>query len=366
MIATLFRRLCYWSTRSLFFICNCGKTLSADGGSSMRNTFLASTLAVSFLVSLASAQTPNGSTKVWAAPRLADGHPDLQGTWNYATLTPLERPRELAGKSFLTDAEAAEIEKQAAQGRNVDLNRETRPTARGIVNGTVETEDLANAYNEFWWDRGTKLVETRRTSLVINPEDGKIPPLTSEAKQRMAALDAVNERIAEGPEDRPPSERCIIRPNSGPPMVPAGYNNNFQIIQAPGYVVIFNEQIHDARIIPMDERPHLPSNVRQWMGDSRGHWEKETLVIETTNFNGKAPFRGSSENLHVVERFTRTAANTLLYEFTVDDPRAFTRSWTAQIPIKRTPEPMFEYACHEGNYSMESTLRAARALDKAK
>jgi len=337
----------------------------------MKNRLIASTVGLAIVIALVplalipvASQTPKGSTKGWNPPRITDGHPDLQGIWNYSTLTPMERPRDLAGKAFLSEQEAAEFEKRALQNRNVDLNRETKPTTRGLVNGTVETEDLASAYNEFWWDRGTKLVSTRRTSLVIDPPDGRIPPLTPQAQKRIAALDEANQRIAEGPEDRPLSERCIVRPNSGPPMTPTGYNNNFQLIQAPGYVVIFNEQIHDARIVPLNGQPHLPQNVRQWMGDSRGHWEGDTLVVDTTNFNGKANFRGSGENMHLVERFTRTDPGTLLYEFTVDDPQSFTQRWTGQIPMKRTQEPMYEYACHEGNYSMFTTLTGARALER--
>ena len=336
----------------------------------MKNRFLASAFVLAIVIPIVSLlSTPISGQGLkrgpWTVPRIADGHPDLQGTWNYATITPMERPRDLAGKAFYSEAEVAEFEKQAKQGRNVDLNRETRPTARGIVNGTVETEDLASAYNEFWWDRGTRVVSTRRTSLVIDPPEGRIPSLTSLAQKRLAASDELNQRIAEGPEDRPLSERCILRPNSGPPMVPTGYNNNFQLMQVPGYVVIFNEQIHDARIIPMDGRPHLPQNVQQWMGDSRGRWEKDTLVIDTTNFSGKVNFRGSGEKMHLVERFTRVAPDTLFYEFTVDDPESFARSWTGQIPMNRTSEPMYEYACHEGNYSMFTTLSGARTLEKS-
>jgi len=337
----------------------------------MKNQFLA---VIVFLVVVivtvlsvsipASAQTAKAPARVWSPPRAADGHPDLQGIWNYSTLTPIERPRELAGKSVLSEEEFAAYQKKALQNRNVDLDRETAPTARGVVNGSVETQDLANAYNEFWWDRGTQLVKTRRTSLVIDPPDGRIPALTPEAKKRMAALETASERPAQGPEDRPVSERCIVRPNSGPPMTPTGYNNNFQLVQAAGYVVIFNEQIHDARIISMDGRAHLPQNVRQWMGDSLGHWEGNTLVVDTTNFTGKANFRGSGENMHLVERFTRTDPDTLLYEFTVDDPHSFTRSWTAQIPMSKGPERIYEYACHEGNYSLFTTLSSARALEK--
>jgi hypothetical protein len=312
----------------------------------------------------AAAQAPKTPVKAWNLPRMPDGHPDLQGKWNFSTLTPLERPRELAGKEFLSEQEAAEFEKRALGTRNVDVNRESKPTARGLVNGTVETEDLANAYNEFWWDRGTKVISTRRTSLIVDPPDGRLPALTSQAQRRMAAADELNQGLAKGPEDRPLSERCILRPNSGPPMVPAGYNNNIQLMQIPGYVVIFNEQIHDARIVPTDGRPHLPQSVRQWMGDSRGRWEGDTLVVETTNFSSKTTFRGSGENLQLVERFKRTAPDTLLYEFTVNDPQSFAKTWTAQIPMQRTDEAIYEYACHEGNYSMFSTLSGARALEK--
>jgi hypothetical protein len=338
----------------------------------MEYRFLASTvllaivIAVVLMVSIpVAAQAPNASAKAWNPPRTPDGHPDLQGIWNYSTITPLERPSNLAGKAFFSPEEAAAYEKRAIQTRNVDANRETTPTARGLVNGTVETEDLASAYNEFWWDRGNRTVKTGRTSLVIDPPDGKIPALTPLAKQRLAALEEANQRLAEGPEDRPLSERCIVRPNSGPPMTPTGYNNNFQLFQVPGYVVIFNEQIHDARLIPMDGRPHLPQNVRQWMGDSRGHWEGDTLVVDTTNFTSQTNFRGSGENMHLVERFTRTDPDTLLYEFTVDDPQSFTAPWTAQIPMTKSEERIYEYACHEGNYSMFNTLSSARASEKS-
>jgi len=217
------------------------------------------------------AQAPNATAKAWTAPRTADGHPDLQGRWNYSTLTPLERPAELKGKAVFTEDEAAAYEKRAVQSANVDGNRQTTATARGLINGTQETQDLASAYNEFWWDRGTRVVGTRRTSLIVDPPDGKIPPLTPQAQKRMAALAEANQRLAEGPEDRPLSERCIVRPNTGPPMTPTGYNNNFELVQIPGYVLIFNEQIHDARIIPMDGRPHLPQNIRQWIGKPI-HW----------------------------------------------------------------------------------------------
>ena len=205
-------------------------------------------------------QTRAGEAKTSVPPRTADGRPDLQGIWSYATVTPLERPSELAGKEFLTEEEAAAFEAEQVLDRNADLNRDEligAVTDRGVVNGTTETRDLALAYNDFWWDRGTTVVGTRRTSLVIDPPDGRIPALTASAQARAAARVKRSERPTEGPEDRSLSERCILRGNAGPPMTPAGYNNNFHLLQTPGHVVIFNEQIHDARVVPMDQRRHL-------------------------------------------------------------------------------------------------------------
>ncbi|PYS20376.1 MAG: hypothetical protein DMG11_29655, partial [Acidobacteria bacterium] len=284
-----------------------------------------------------------------------DGQPDLQGIWTTATLTPLERPAELAGKEFFTEKEAAEYEKRLLdQG-----NRDRRPGSASA--------DVAGAYNEFWFERGSKVVESRRTSLVVDPPDGKIPTLTPEAQKRQAAR-AEYRRLhpADGPEDLSLNNRCILWPTAGPPMLPGAYNNNYQIVQSPGYVVIFVEMIHDARIIPLDGRPHVPQNVRLLMGDSRGHWEGNTLVVETTNFTDKTAFRGSGRNFHLIERFTRTSPDTIVYEFTANDESSFTRPWTAQIPMKKTPDPIFEYACHEGNYGMEGILRGARAEEKTK
>jgi hypothetical protein len=295
-----------------------------------------------------------GSTKNWTAPRTPDGQPDLQGIWSNATITPLERPDDLAGKTALTEKEAAEYEKEVVKRTNVDRRE-----------GIVGTEaDVARAYNNFWYDRGTKTVGTRRTSLIIDPPDGKIPQLTPEAQQRVADRDSRRVRPAEGPEDRSLSERCILWQTAGPPMLPSGYNNNYQIVQSRDYVTIFNEMIHDTRIIPLDGRPHLPQNVRLWMGDPRGHWEGDTLVIDTTNFTEKTAFRGASEKMHLVERFTRVDAETLLYSFTVDDPSAFAKPWTAELTSTRAAGPIFEYACHEGNYGMTGLLRGARADEK--
>jgi hypothetical protein len=296
----------------------------------------------------------SAQTRTWNAPKTADGQPDLQGTWTNATITPLERPADLAGKEFLTSQEAAEYEKRIAQTNNAD-RRDLPPEG-----------DVGLAYNDFWYNRGTKIVGTRRTSLIVDPPDGKVPPLTSAAQQKQAELRAAAVgHASDGPESRALTERCLLWPTAGPPMLPSFYNNNYQIVQSPGYVTILVEMIHDARVIPLDGRPHVSANVRQWMGDSRGHWEGNTLVVDTTNFNDKTRFRGADEKMHLVERFTRVDADTIRYEFTVDDPTAFTKSWTAQLPMKKTESPVYEYACHEGNYAMAGMLAGARAEEKA-
>jgi hypothetical protein len=278
---------------------------------------------------------------------------DLEGIWSNATVTQLERPADLAGKATFTPEEAAAYEKRVVERSNVDHRT-----------GNAET-DVASAYNQFWYDRGTKAVGTRHTSLIVDPVDGRLPPLTPEAQKRVQDTRAwAQEHATDGPEGRSLGERCILWNTAGPPMLPGPYNNNFQIFETRDQVVILNEMIHDARVIPLDGRPHLASNIRQLMGDSRGHWEGNTLVVDTTNFSGKFSVRGSDENLHLTERFTRVSPDTLLYEFTVDDPTAFTRPWTAQIPVTRTKGPIFEYACHEGNYAMTDILAGARAAEK--
>ena len=331
----------------------------------MNHRHLAPLLTVIALVSL-SAVPAAGQTQTGAAdtPRTPAGRPDLGGVWDFRTVTPLERPTELADKAFFTDEEAAAFASQRVQASNVDLNRATTVTARKVVNGTPETVDLAAAYNNFWYDRGTTVVVTGRTSLVIDPPDGRIPARTPAAQARAAARVVLGQRITEGPEDRSLGERCIVRPNAGPPMTPAGYNNNVQLFQTPDHVVVFTEQIHDARIIPTDGRPHLPQHLRQWMGDSRGHWEGDTLIVETTHFTDEKYFQGAGEGMHLIERFTRVDADTLDYEFTVSDPESFAKPWTAQIPMRKSLDPLYEYACHEGNYGMEGTLSGARAIEK--
>jgi hypothetical protein len=294
------------------------------------------------------------NAKPWAVPRTADGHPDFQGTWTTSTLTPLERPAEFADKPLLTEQEAKEYEARLLK----EGNRDRR-------DGGAEA-DIGRAYNDFWYDRGSHVVQTRRTSLIIDPPDGRIPALTPEARKRQADLAAYRrQHPGDGPEDYSLANRCILWASAGPPMMPGPYNNNYQILQSAGNVTILVEMIHDARIISTDTRPHLPSTVRQWMGDSRGHWQGDTLVVETTNFTNQTNFRGSSENLSLVERFTRTDANTIMYEFRVTDPSSFTKPWTVQIPMKKSTEQVLEYACHEGNYAMEGMLGGLRAEEKA-
>ena len=315
----------------------------------MRHRFFASVPALMVVTAAVSLW----AAKTWTAPRTPDGQPDLQGIWSNATITPLERPKELAGKQFFTGQEAGEYEKRILQESNKDRRDGDREA------------DVGRAYNDAWWDRGTRVVPTRRTSMVVDPADGRVPALTPAAQQREAARIEALRRPARGPEDRGLPERCIQWPTAGPPMLPSAYNNNYQILQTPGYVVILIEMIHDVRIIPLDGRPHLASSIRQWLGDSRGHWEGDELVVDTTNFTDKTPFRGSDRNLHLVERFKRIDAETILYRFTVDDPTAFTKPWSGEAPLTRTPGPIYEYACHEGNYGMTNILSGARADEKA-
>ena len=319
----------------------------------MRYGARASVAALAFvLLTPLCGQAPSRATN-WTPPRTPDGQPDLQGLWSNAAPTPFERPKELGGKQFLTPREAADYEQRIL--KEADRDR------RG---GTPEA-DVAGAYNNFWFERGTKVVPTLRTSLVVDPADGRVPPLTAEAQKAAAARAEILRRPPEGPEDLGLPDRCILWPTAGPPMVPSGYNNNYQIFQNRGYVAILIEMIHDVRIIPLDGRPHVPSNIRQWLGDSRGRWEGNTLVVDTTNFTGKTHFRGADENLHLVERFTRVDPDAILYRFTLEDPTAFATPWTAEAPLRKAPGPIYEYACHEGNYSLANVLTGARAQEKA-
>jgi hypothetical protein len=280
----------------------------------------------------------------------------LDGVWAFSTLTPLERPAEFSDKAAFTPGEAAAFEKRT-------IERNDRDRRDG---GSAEA-DLGGAYNEFWWERGTHVATVRgklMTALITDPPDGRVPPLTAGALKR-AADRAADRRLhpADDPENRSLGERCLMF-NAGPPMLPGPYNNYVQIFQMDRAVVILNEMIHDARVVPVDGSAHPPAAVRRWQGDSRGRWDGSSLVVDTTNFTDKTNFRGSGERLHLTERFTRVDAKTLLYEFTVDDPETFTRPWSAALPMTKTTDRVFEYACHEGNYALPDILRGARAEDK--
>jgi hypothetical protein len=301
--------------------------------------------------------------------KTAWGEPDLQGVWDFRTITPLERPRNLADREFLTEAEAAKLE-QAVVDQNEELLR--RPAERTTAGGNVDRREdgTPGFYNNFWLDRGTTVVGTRRTSLIVDPPNGRLPAMTEETGRRAASAEArrvAGARNGDVPaiswEDLDPGDRCIQHGKAGPPINPGGYNNNVQVFQSPGYVAILNEQIHDVRIIPLDGRPHLSPQIRQWMGDSRGRWEGQTLVVETTNFNGKheqagRPILSSGEHLTLVERFT------LVYRYTVTDASTWVRPWTAEVTMKKSQDRLFEFACHEGNYSMPVRLAGARAMEK--
>ncbi len=294
------------------------------------------------------------AVKTSTSARTADGQPNLQGVWSNATNTPLERPQNLGAKEFYTEAEIAENEKRASQ-------RAAAPDRAGTV------ADVHYDVSQFGLDRGhATLAKSLRTSLIVGPE-GKVPPLLPEAQKRVAdRAAAAKGHQFDSYENRALSERCILWPNEGPPMLPAGYNADLQIVQGPGYVAILQEMIHDVRVIPTDGRPHLPQNVRQFMGDSRGHWEGNTLVVDTTNFTDRTAFRNSTEKLHVVERFTRADDNTILYEFTAEDPATWAQPWSAQIPMTKIDSPIYEYACHEANYGMRNILSGARSDDREK
>ena len=324
--------------------------------------------AMGLLVQPAIAQNQTETNDSWTAARQPDGRPNLQGVWDFRTITPLQRPEEFSDRAFLTEEDEATLV-QRALDRQID-----RPPPPGGVGG----------YNQFWMDRGTNVVEDRRTSLIVEPSDGRLPPLMPHALIQEGSLNAdlpaelpVRYRSggmgADGPEDRGLSERCLMGFNTGPPMDPGGYNSNMQLFQTSDYVVILNEMVHDVRIVPLDGRSHLPGTIRQWLGNSRGRWEGDTLIVETTNFTDKtASYElregsmrtalGTGKTLHLTERFSRVGQNTLHYEYTVTDPATFTQPFTVAISMKLGNEaPIFEYACHEGNYGMLNILAGARA-----
>jgi hypothetical protein len=301
-------------------------------------------------IAVSAQKPPAARTGNYVAPRTAWGEPDLQGKWSYATITPLERPGEQSGKDTLTSDEVAA------------LNEASR-TSADRRDGTPEA-DLERAYNATWYDRGKS---TGRTSLIIDPPDGRLPALTEQGRARQAARAAQQAgHEFDSWENRPLTERCITY--HGVPPLPTGYNNTYQIFQTPGYVVILDENIHDVRGVPVDGRPHLARGLRQWDGNSVGHWENNTLVVETTNYHPQATFRfpGAPETLRAVERFTRVAPDLIDYRFTIDDPATYTKPWTAALPMVGVPDyVIFEYACHEGNYSIKNVLSGARSQERS-
>jgi len=326
----------------------------------MMDRFLYFAVGLTALVSVAQAQV---TPQTWKMPRTADGKPDLQGYWANNNATPLERPKELAGRATLTNEEVAAMKKKAhelfggkedaAFGDSVFLA--TLANVQGTKSGFKSTDGGTGDYSSVWtverdWDN--------RTSLITDPADGRIPTMTPEAQKRRQAALAATQRLATGPEDRSLSERCITY---GSPQLTEGYQSYYQLVQTPTSVAIMTEMIHDVRIIPLDGRPHAPAAVRQWLGDSRGHWEGDTLIIDTTNYKPRAFMSVSSDKLHVIERLSRSGPETLKYEITIDDPDVWTKPWSLMIPLRYSPNRVFEYACHEGNEGLAGILAGARA-----
>jgi hypothetical protein len=323
---------------------------------------------ITALVSLAQGQAVQTN---WTAPRTPDGRPDFQGGWANNIATPLERPRELAERPLLTDAEVAAMKKKARELFNGQGDAAFGDTVfnavfanvKGTRSGFKSTDGETGDYSSVWtverdWEN--------RTSLITDPSDGRLPPMTAEAATRAAGQRVLGSPVvligrADQAQDRPLQERCITY---GSPSLVAGYQSGYWISQTPTSVIVVTEMIHDARVIPLEGGPHLPSTVRQWLGDSRGHWEGDTLVVDTTNYKPRAFRNISSEKLHVIERFTRTGPETLKYEITIDDPDTWTKPWSLMIPLRRSSDPYLEYACHEGNYGLAGVLAGARAEER--
>jgi len=291
------------------------------------------------------------------APRTPWGQPDLQGIWDFRTITPIERPEELGDQEFWTAEEVASQEQEALDRDRELWEAEARRTEAG---GNV------GAYNNFWMDRGTKPVETRRTSLIIDPPNGRLPELSAVGQRRTDARREYQEvHSADSYVNRNSSDRCIVGFNAGPPITPLAYNQNMQLFQTPDHVVIFTEQNNNPpRIIPLDGRPPISEKIRQYPGDSRGHWEGDTLVVESSHFNDRSAWQGSSRDLKVVERFTRVSDDRIHVEFTVEDPATWDRPWSAEIPMMATEGPMYEYACHEGNHDLRHILEVYRNIER--
>jgi hypothetical protein len=341
----------------------------------MKDRYLYFVLGLTTLLAMAQGQVASqtalskatGSKQSWAPPRTSGGHPDLQGFWANNNATPLERPEELAGRATLSDEELAAMKRKAhelfsgngdaAFGDTVYLT--VLANVLGTKTGFKSTDGETGDYSSVWtverdWEN--------RTSLITDPPDGRLPAMTPEAKRRREAARAAMTRPATGPGDRSLSERCI---SYGSPQLTAGYQSYYQIVQTPNWVMIMTEMIHDAREIPLDGGAHLSSTVQQWLGDSRGHWEGDTLVVDTTNYKPRAFMSVSSEKLHVTERFSLSGPETLKYEIRIDDPGTWTKPWSLMIPLRHSPDPVYEYACHEGNEGLTGILAGARADEAA-
>jgi hypothetical protein len=338
----------------------------------MGRRFLASTAALAAVVLIAlltqapaAGQAPSSAAKAttagkaWTPPRTPDGKPDLQGIWSDNTLTPFERPKSLGSKEFYTDQELAELTTRVREGRQGEQ-------VEGAELGAANPQAIRYDLEVYGFDRTKLRYTSKRTSLVVGPE-GVVPPMLPQARERNAANAAkLKGHEFDGPEQRSLSERCILLNQIRIPMTPAANEGNLlQIVQGPGYVSLLHEIDHSTRVIPTDGRPHIPQNIRQWQGDPVGHWEANTLVVDTTNFTGLSAYRGSSDQLHLVERFTRTADDTMTYEFTVEDPTTWAKPWTAEIPWMKTRGPVYEWACHEGNTMIATILRGARVEEEA-
>ena len=301
------------------------------------------------------------------APTTAWGDPALHGVWDFSTITPLERPEELGDKAFLTEEEAARLDQEVVERDARLLNRPAERTER-VEGGNIDfrADGSPGFYNNFWLDAGSETLSTRQTSQIVDPRNGRLPARTPHAQQR---IDARRAYLAEHPADswldRTISDRCLMGFNAGPPISPGFYNQNLQVFQTPDHVALLTEMVHTVRVVPLDGRDTLDNRIRQWSGDSRGRWEGDTLVIETTNFNGKSQWQNTTDSMTLVERLRRVDADTLEYSYTVKDPRTWTSSWSASLPFKRSEMPLYEYACHEGNYAMANILAGERAAEQA-
>ena len=314
-------------------------------------------LAIPVLAATPAAQSAGDNAAGGQAPMTPWGHPDIQGIWSSSGATPMERPEQFQGRETLSDEEVAAIRQATAERNEELLNAAARRTQAG---GSV------GAYNNFWMERGAR---TNRTSMLVDPPDGRFPPLTPEGQKARISQPRGDDTW----EDRHIWERCVTRGGMPNAMFPRSYNNNMQVFQTPDHVVMLLEQVHEVRVVPLDERPPLAKNIGQWNGDARGHWEGNTLVVVTTNLDHRVsalqPWSifnsrdGSGEDMTLIERFTRTGPETLEYEVEVHDPQMYTRSWTVAYPFSLSPDVMYEYACHEGNIGMEGILAGGRAED---